>query len=53
MLYTFAIILVVLWLLGLITTFTLGGFLHLFLIIALVLLAVRLLQDNRARTANF
>jgi len=39
---TIAIILLVLWFLGLITTYTLGGFLHILLVVALVLLVVRL-----------
>lgn len=44
MLWTIALILLVLWALGMITAYTLSGFVHLLLIVALVLLAVRLVQ---------
>jgi hypothetical protein len=48
MLYTIAIILLVLWLLGLVTAYTVGGFLHILLVIAIVLVIVRLITGNRA-----
>ena len=48
MLETIIIILLVLWLLGLIGGHTLGGFLHLFLVEALVIFVVRLLTGRRA-----
>ena len=44
MLTTIAIILLVLWLLGLVSSATLGGFIHILLVVALVLLVVRLVQ---------
>jgi hypothetical protein len=47
MLETIAIILVVLWALGLLTSYSLGGFIHLLLILALVVVAVRLIQGRR------
>ena len=47
MLYTLAIVLIVLWLLGLITSYTMGGFIHVLLVIALVVLVVRLIQGKR------
>jgi hypothetical protein len=48
MLDTLLIILVVLWLLGMITSYTLGGFLHILLVVALVLLIVRLASGRAA-----
>ncbi len=47
MLYTIALILVVLWLLGLVSSYTMGGFIHLLLLIALVVVVVRLIQGRR------
>jgi hypothetical protein len=41
-------ILLVLWLLGLITKYTLGGFLHILLVIAIILVIVRLITGRRA-----
>jgi hypothetical protein len=46
MLITIAAILVVLWLLGLITSFTLGGFIHLLLVVAIIMVLVRLIQGR-------
>jgi uncharacterized membrane protein YtjA (UPF0391 family) len=48
MLWTIAIILLVLWLLGLVTSATMGGFIHILLVIAVVMILVRLLQGRRA-----
>jgi hypothetical protein len=45
--WTLIIILLVLWLLGFITSYTLGGLLHILLVIAIVLVVVRLLQGRR------
>ena len=47
MLYTIAIVLVVLWLLGLVTSYTLGGFVHILLVIAVVVILVRVIQGRR------
>ena len=47
MLYTIALVLVVLWLLGLVSSYTMGGFIHLLLLIALVVVVVRLIQGRR------
>ncbi len=49
MLTTIAIILLVLWLLGLITNVTLGGFIYVLLVVALVLFVVRLLSGRTPR----
>jgi hypothetical protein len=48
MLWTIFIILLVLWLLGVITSYTLGGFIHLLLVIALVVLIIQLITGRRA-----
>jgi len=48
MLYTIAIVLVVLWLLGLITSYTMGGFLHILLVVAVIMIVVQLIQGRRA-----
>jgi hypothetical protein len=48
MLYSIAIVLLVLWLLGLVTAYTLGGFIHVLLVIALVMIVVNLITGRRA-----
>jgi hypothetical protein len=50
MLWTLAIILLVLWVLGLVSSYTLGGFIHLLLVAAIVLVAVRLIQGRSVVT---
>ena len=47
MLWTIAAILIVLWLLGLITSYTMGGFIHILLVIAIVVILVNLIQGRR------
>ena len=47
MLWTIAIILVVLWILGLVTSFTLGGFIHALLVIAVIIVVIRLLTGRK------
>jgi hypothetical protein len=47
MLYTIAIILVILWLLGLVSGYTIGAFIHVLLVIALVLLLVQFVSGRR------
>jgi hypothetical protein len=47
MLWTIAIILLVLWGLGLVTSYTMGGFIHILLVIAVVVVLVRLIQGRR------
>jgi hypothetical protein len=47
MLETIAIILIILWLLGFLTSYTMGGFIHILLVIALVVILVRLIQGKR------
>lgn len=47
MLWTIAVILIVLWLLGLVTSYTLGGFIHILLVIAIVVIIINLIQGRR------
>jgi hypothetical protein len=47
MLETIAVILVILWLLGLVTSTTMGGFVHVLLVIAVVMIVLRLIQGRR------
>jgi hypothetical protein len=47
MLQTIAVILIVLWLLGLVTSYTMGGFIHILLVIAIVVILVRVIQGRR------
>ena len=49
MLWTIVVILLVLWLLGLVSAYTLGGFIHLLLIIAVVVLVIQLMQGRTPR----
>lgn len=46
MLLTIAAILVILWLLGLVTSFTLSGFIHILLVVAIILVLIRLIQGR-------
>jgi hypothetical protein len=46
MLYTLAIILLLAWLLGLVSSYTLGGFIHILLVVALVMVLVRVIQGR-------
>jgi hypothetical protein len=48
MLWTIFVILLVLWLLGLVTSYTLGGFIHILLLLAVVVLVFNLIQGRRA-----
>ena len=47
MLWTLAVVLLVLWLLGLLTSYTLGGVIHVLLVVALVVIIFRFLQGRR------
>ena len=47
MLYTIAVVLVILWLLGLVTSYTMGGFIHVLLVIALIVILVNFLSGRR------
>ena len=47
MLWTIAVILIVLWLLGLVSSYTMGGFIHILLIIAIVVVLIRIIQGRK------
>ncbi len=46
MLYTIAIILLILWILGLVTSYTVGGFIHILLVVAVIMILVRLISGR-------
>jgi hypothetical protein len=46
MLYTIAVILVILWLLGVVSSYTMGGFIHILLVIAVVIILLRLISGR-------
>jgi hypothetical protein len=48
MLYTIAVVLLVLWLLGLLTGYTMAGFIHIFLVVAIVMVLVNLISGRRS-----
>jgi len=47
LLWTIAVILLILWLLGLVTSYTVGGFIHILLVLAIVVILVRIIQGRR------
>jgi hypothetical protein len=47
MLYTIAVVLLILWLLGLVSSYTIGGFIHVLLVIALVMILLRVISGRR------
>jgi len=47
MLYTLFVVLLVLWMLGMVSSYTMGGFVHVLLVLAVIVLVVRLLQGRR------
>jgi len=47
MLYTLALILIIAWLLGWVSSYTLGGFIHILLVIAIIVILVRLIQGRK------
>lgn len=46
MLYTIAVVLLVLWVLGLVTSYTVGGFIHILLVVAIVMILLRLISGR-------
>jgi len=48
MLYTIAVVLVVLWLLGMVTSYTMGGLVHVLLVIAVIVVLLRIISGRRA-----
>jgi hypothetical protein len=47
MLWTIAVVLLVLWVLGLVSSYTLGGFIHVLLVVAVVVVLIRVIQGRR------
>lgn len=48
LLWTIAIILFILWLLGMVSSYTLGGFVHVLLVLAIIVVLIRVIQGRRA-----
>jgi hypothetical protein len=48
MLWTIAVILIILWLLGLVSSYTMGGLIHVLLVIAIIMILVNVIQGRRA-----
>jgi hypothetical protein len=48
MLWTIAVVLAVLWLLGLVSSYTMGGFIHILLVLAIIMVLVNVIQGRRA-----
>jgi hypothetical protein len=46
MLYTIAVVLLVLWLLGIVTSYTLGGFIHILLVVAIIMILVKVIRGE-------
>lgn len=46
MLYTIAVVLIILWLLGLVTSYTIGGFIHVLLVVAIIMVLLRLINGR-------
>jgi len=46
MLYTIAVVLLILWLLGLVTSYTVGGFIHILLVVAIVVVLIRVINGR-------
>ena len=47
MLYTIAVVLLILWLLGLVTSYTIGGFIHVLLVLAIVVVPLRIISGKK------
>jgi len=47
MLYTIAVVLIILWLLGYVTAYTMGGFIHALLVVAVIMILVRVIQGRK------
>jgi hypothetical protein len=47
MLWTIAVVLIILWVLGLLTSFTMGGFIHVLLVIAVIVVLLRVIQGRK------
>jgi hypothetical protein len=48
MLYTVAVVLIILWLLGMVSSYTMGGFVHVLLVVAIIMILLRVIGSRRA-----
>lgn len=48
MLYTLAVVLIILWLVGLVSSYTMGGFIHILLVVAIIMVLLNVIQGRRA-----
>ena len=48
MLWTIAVVLIILWVLGLVSSYTMGGFIHILLVVAVIMVLLNLIQGRRA-----
>ncbi len=48
MLWTIAVVLAILWLLGLVSSYTMGGFIHILLVLAIIMILINVIQGRRA-----
>jgi hypothetical protein len=48
MLWTIAVVLAILWLLGLVSSYTMGGFIHILLVLAIIMVLINVIQGRRA-----
>jgi hypothetical protein len=48
MLWTIAVVLLILWALGMVTSYTIGGFIHILLVLAIITVLIRIIQGRRA-----
>lgn len=49
MLWTIAVILLILWALGMVTSYTIGGFIHILIVVAVIVVLIRIIQGRRPR----
>lgn len=47
MLWTIAVVLIILWLLGLVSSYTMGGFIHILIVIAIIVVLIRIIQGRK------
>lgn len=52
MLWTIAVILLILWFLGLVTSYTIGGFIHILLVLAIIVVLIRVIRGERLYSRN-
>ena len=48
MLWTIAVVLIILWALGLVSSYTMGGFIHILLVLAIIVVAINIIQGRKA-----